>query len=105
MTILIEISLTALSDLRRRAEEGDSNAQYELGRIFMVGLGLSQDYQQAAKWYERAAEQGFAAAQFMMGFLYEHGKGVLRTRFQTYDSNLLNRLEAGRLLFLANCQR
>jgi len=58
MTILIEISQTALSDLRRRAEEGDSNAQYELGRIFMVGLGLSQDYQQAAKWYERAAEQG-----------------------------------------------
>jgi TPR repeat protein len=73
-----EILLTELSDLRRRAEEGDSKAQYGLGRFYMVGLGVSQDYQQAAKWYEHAAEQGFAEAQFMMGFLYEHGKGVRR---------------------------
>ena len=56
---------------------GDAKAQYELGRIYMVGLGVSQDYQQATKWYEGAAEEGFAAAQFMMGFLYEQGKGYL----------------------------
>ena len=47
-----EISLTELSDLRRRAEDGDGKAQYRLGRIYMVSLGVSQDYQQAAKWYE-----------------------------------------------------
>ena len=53
----------------------------------MVGLGVShsQDYPQAAKWYERAAEQGFAAAQFMMGFLYEHGKGVRRVYARALD--------------------
>ena len=73
-----EISLNGLSDLRRRAEEGDAKAQYDLGKIYTVGLGVSQDYQQAIKWYERAADQGFAAAQFMMGFLYEQGKGVRR---------------------------
>ena len=73
-----DISLNELSDLRRRAELGDAKAQYELGKIYMLGLGVSQDYQQATKWYERAAEQGFAAAQFMMGFLYEQGKGVPR---------------------------
>ena len=71
-----EISLNGLSDLRRRAEEGDVKAQYDLGKIYMVGLGVSQDYQQAAKWYELASEHGFAPAQFVMGFLHEHGKGV-----------------------------
>jgi len=73
-----EVYLDGFSDLRRRAEEGDTKAQYDLGRIYMVGLGVSLDYQQAAKWYERAAEQGFAEAQFRMGFLYEQGKGVHR---------------------------
>ena len=51
----------------------------------MFGLGVSQDYQQAAKWYERAAEQGCATAQFMMGFLYEHGKGVRRDYSRAVD--------------------
>lgn len=80
-----EISVNQLSDLRRRTEAGDAKAQYELGRIYMVGLGVSQDYQQAAKWYARAAEQGFAGAQFMMGFLYEQGKGVRRDYSRALD--------------------
>jgi TPR repeat protein len=71
-------SLNRFSDLRRRAEDGEAKAQCDLGRMYMLGLGVSQDYQQAAKWYERAAEQRLAAAQFMMGFLYERGKGVRR---------------------------
>jgi TPR repeat protein len=80
-----EIFLNGLSDLRRRAEEGDAKAQYDLGRIYMFGLGVSQDYQQAAKWYEHAAEQGLAAAQFMIGFLYEQGKGVPRDYARALD--------------------
>jgi TPR repeat protein len=73
-----EISVTELSSLRLRAEESDVKAQYQLGRLFMYGLGVSQNYQEAARWYERAAERGCADAQFMMGFLYEHGNGVRR---------------------------
>jgi uncharacterized protein len=69
-------SVTELSDLRGRAEEVDVKSQYEFGRIYMFGLGVSQDYQQAAKWYELAADGGLPAAQFTMGFLYEQGKGV-----------------------------
>jgi len=80
-----ESSLTRLSDLRRRAEGGDGKAQFELGRIYMVGLDVAQDYHQAAKWYERAADQGFAAAQFLMGFLYEQGKGVRQDYTRALD--------------------
>ena len=30
----------------------------------------------AIKWFSRAVEQDFARAQFMLGFMYEHGEGV-----------------------------
>ncbi|MBK7519242.1 MAG: SEL1-like repeat protein [Gammaproteobacteria bacterium] len=52
-------------------------AQYRLGVICEVGeLGVSPDFQVAAKWYRRAAEQGFALAQFKLGGLYNFGRGV-----------------------------
>ncbi|MBN2438840.1 MAG: sel1 repeat family protein, partial [Deltaproteobacteria bacterium] len=35
-----------------------------------------QDYQEAAKWYLKAAEQGNTQAQFYAGRLYEKGQGV-----------------------------
>jgi hypothetical protein len=37
-----EISPTELSDLRQRAEDGDGKAQFLLGRIYMVGLVVTQ---------------------------------------------------------------
>jgi TPR repeat protein len=54
-------------------------AQYEMGFKYNFGLGgVSQDYQQAAYWYRRAADQGYSDAQFMLGALYENGLGVNR---------------------------
>src|SRR5574341_1040915 len=40
--------------------------------------GVPQDYLKAREWYEKAAAQGDAAAQSMLGFLYASGKGVLQ---------------------------
>ena len=37
---------------------------------------MPQDYAEAAKWYRKAAEQGLAAAQFSLGFIYANGQGV-----------------------------
>ena len=30
----------------------------------------------AVEWYEKAAKQGYANAQFNLGVMYEHGNGV-----------------------------
>uniref|UniRef100_UPI002490373A tetratricopeptide repeat protein n=1 Tax=Cardiobacterium hominis TaxID=2718 RepID=UPI002490373A len=40
-----------------------------------------QDYAQARTWYEKAAVQGHAKAQFNLGALYENGQGIT----QDYD--------------------
>ncbi|WP_202816285.1 tetratricopeptide repeat protein [Immundisolibacter cernigliae] len=37
---------------------------------------MPQDYVQAVKWYRLAAEQGRAAAQRTLGFMYDKGQGV-----------------------------
>ena len=40
------------------------------------GQGVTQDYKQAAYWYEKAATQGLAKAQYNLGYLYANGQGV-----------------------------
>jgi TPR repeat protein len=40
------------------------------------GLGVAQNYRQAADLYRKAAEQGLAEAQYGLGFLYLNGNGV-----------------------------
>lgn len=44
--------------------------------MYAKGQGVAQNYQQAASWYRKAAEQGDATAQRLLGFLYEEGQGV-----------------------------
>jgi TPR repeat protein len=61
---------------RVRAEQGDAQAQYELGGMYYQGKGLPQDYVEALRWYRKAADQGNAKGQYGVGFMYEEGKGV-----------------------------
>lgn len=57
------------------ADEGDVNAQFELGRMFEHGNGVAKNDQLAAAWYRKAAEQGHADAQASLGVLYALGRG------------------------------
>ena len=41
---------TAVRLYRPLAEQGDYRAQYDLGLIYDKGLGVPQDYKEAAKW-------------------------------------------------------
>jgi len=66
----------ALPVLRGRAETGDIDAQVELGRRYVQGIGVGRNDAEAAKWLQRAADQGNAQAQFNVGVMYERGIGV-----------------------------
>ena len=37
---------------------------------------MPQDYAQAAAWYRKAADQGYAGAQYNLGVMYANGQGV-----------------------------
>lgn len=61
--------------LRRRAEQGDAAAQFELGEMYRMNV-LPRDMRQAADWLGKAAEQGHANAMHSLGILYQEGAGV-----------------------------
>jgi TPR repeat protein len=58
------------------AEQGDANAQFNLGFMFGNGLGVEQSYEKAVEYCTMAAEQGHANAQCELGLMYENGQGV-----------------------------
>lgn len=61
---------------QRAAEQGDAQAQYEVGMCYELGTGVKQNYNEAAEWYHKAAEQGNTYAQMQLGGLYNNGLGV-----------------------------
>ncbi len=67
----------AIDKMRTLAEQGDSTAQYELGRSYMEGRNnLPKSDTEAYYWYRKAAEQGNAEAQTALANLLEVGVGV-----------------------------
>ncbi len=70
---------TAISFWQPQAAGGDPKAQTYLGEIYERGLGgQPPDYESAALWYRRAAEQNYTPAQINLGQLYEQGRGVAK---------------------------
>ena len=67
---------TALRVWLPQAESGDKVAQTNVGEIYEKGSGTAPDYVNAAKWYQKAADQGYPRALTNLGFLYEQGLGV-----------------------------
>ena len=61
---------------RKAAEQGNADAQFNVGVMYANGRGVPQDYAQARDWYRKAAEQGNADAQFNVGVMYANGQGV-----------------------------
>jgi len=76
-------------DLRRLAEQGDADAQWNMGVLYHTGEGVPQDDAQAVQWFERAAEQGHLPAQASLGAYYWAGRGVPRDLSKAYFWSLL----------------
>lgn len=67
----------ALTALRRAAEAGNADSQFQLGRAYSFGgPNLPRDDAAAAQWVEKASQQGHAEAQTNLGYLYAAGLGV-----------------------------
>ena len=65
-----------LTEIRRRADQGDADTQFLLGLRYANGEGVPENDAEAVKWYRLAAEQGHANAQYFLGAMYANGEGV-----------------------------
>jgi uncharacterized protein len=70
--------------IRIKAEQGDAEAQNNLGVLYASGRGAAKDDKQATFCYRKAADQGEAMAQFNLGRMYFNGTGVPKDYVQAY---------------------
>lgn len=73
---------------RKKAEQGDAGAQYDLGLMYDNGQGVAQNYKEAVKWYKHSAEQGHAEAQNALGIVYANGQSVSQDYEEAVNTNL-----------------
>jgi hypothetical protein len=71
-----------MNQLMKKAERGNTQAQFELGYKYRTGEGVPHDYPAAMEWLRRAADKGHAAAQMEIGYMYEHGCGVKQDYYE-----------------------
>jgi TPR repeat protein len=87
LSSLLVSSAAKIDDVRKDAEQGVADAQFNLGVMyadaqFNLGVmyangdGIAEDDAEAAKWFRKAAEQGHAEAQSNLGFMHANGEGV-----------------------------
>ena len=69
----------SIDDIRQAADQGDAEAQVDLGSMYDEGddwMGIAEDHDQAVHWYRLAADQGDTWAQYNLGLMYDEGRGV-----------------------------
>lgn len=72
----LERNQEAVVQYRRAAALGSTDALFELGRAFVDGAGVEQDFTKAVEWYRRAAKKKHVMALSNLGVLIGDGKGV-----------------------------
>src|SRR3569623_1205743 len=65
----------AVAEWRPLADQGDPDAQYNLGQAYKMGRGVPADLRIAQTWYEKAAQQGHPQAAANLGLiLFQNGE-------------------------------
>lgn len=74
----VDLGNRSVQEVVNAAQKGDMYAQLMLGALFEDGTdpAIPQDINEAAKWYAKAAKQGYPKAQHNLALLYEDGRGV-----------------------------
>jgi TPR repeat protein len=71
-------AVSAISELKSRADSGDLAARRQLREFIVSADPASPGYDLALSWLQSGASQNQPDAQFLLGYLYEHGKALSR---------------------------
>lgn len=66
----------SIKNILAEAKKGNAKAQNEVGTWYYTGKHVKQDYNEAAQWWARAAQQNNAKAIGNLGLCYQKGNGV-----------------------------
>lgn len=68
--------LDALKAFGKSAKAGNTEAQYQIGIMFLEGQGITANPADAAYWFRKAAQNGHVPSQFEIGYCFMNGVGV-----------------------------
>lgn len=71
-----DITPQDVAALEQKANQGDADAQFRLGIMYKMGLGVPQNYVKSVECFSKAANQGFSSAELKLGEMYNDGFGV-----------------------------
>ena len=66
----------AHSEFSNLADQGNTNAKFQLGLMAHLGHGIPQNFSTAQNWYLQAAKAGEARSQNNLGIIYRDGLGT-----------------------------
>lgn len=73
--------IEAMKMYQLSANQGYGDAEHAIGNLYVFGnreFNTKVDYDTAAKWFKRAADNGSSSGQLSLGFLYRNGWGMPR---------------------------
>lgn len=86
-------ALMWIQSIHELAEKGDLKAQWLLGRKYQFGDNVPLNEERAFYWYEKAADEGYADAEFHLSRLYLRGNCGLEQSFELADYWLAKSVE------------
>lgn len=86
-SVPLERLYETMPQIMQKADGGDSDCCFILGRCFETGSAVKQDMPSAIKYYTKAAELGDADAMFNLGCIYirmgEVGRNIARDYYKS----------------------
>lgn len=98
----LEITPEQFKEWKVKADEGDAEAQFFIGRCYFNGLGVTADPNEAIWWCRKSAIQGYAVAQCCLGLSYQLGRGGLNKESKEAVFWLRKAAEQGEVNALGN---
>ncbi|OAD22483.1 TPR repeat protein [Candidatus Thiomargarita nelsonii] len=97
---------SAASTVLEKAEQGDAEAQYNLGVMYFKGKGVTQNDISATKWFRKAAKQGHAGAYGRLGWIlitqgkFDEAQTLTEKAHQKEPQNLAWSINLGHIYLL-----
>lgn len=97
----------ALPVLRKSAELGNAETQYNLGYFLQSGVGISKDEKEAFEWYKKSSDNGFNDGHYAMMMAYGNGIGteVNSEKAFEYAMKCANNNDATCMWNIVNCYK
>lgn len=77
-------TIGAVQWLKASADQEHTGAMVQLGKMYRSGVGVLQDFNEAARWIDKAASLGSAEGMLELGRLYRDGVGFERDFVRAY---------------------